>query len=123
MPNSRSALLRSPACRNVQARFWVDATGEPPKSGGIDGSMKSGYAGTVTTGNGMVFGAQALTITSDANTSRRMRSTLYRAPVEPSEQPPRHVRDDHHPSIARLVLDDLRMPIHSRDPLPVRPIV
>src|SRR4051812_24763614 len=85
--------------------------------------MNSGNFGAVTTGSGTVFGAQALLKTK---ASRRVVSLaqawVLAERIEPIlaqtiEQTPRHVGDDRHLSVARLVQHDARVAVDPPDPL------
>src|SRR4029077_20806717 len=80
--NSRSAVLKSPACRNAHPRSWISAARVLANAAGTAGCGKSGNLGAVTTGTGTIFGAQApasrLTNTTGANSDFRIRKSLPR---------------------------------------------
>src|SRR5262249_4417764 len=106
--------------------------------------MNSGYFGVVTDGSGtVVFGAHAPTseaTTYNAEPAKHAEkillsgfgvfradrvgiNKLYRAAVEPAEQPARYVGDDHHVAVARFVLDDLGVAVDPRDSLAIGRLV
>src|SRR5262249_5461779 len=135
--NSCSAVFRSPFWRNAQPRSALMAAAVCVRSGGIDGFTKSGNFGVVTTGAGMIFGAQALATTAASVTlttaTRSVRSfalstiseSLLRnsvglaSSIELAHEPARNVCDDRHPVLARLVLEDATVTVETRDPLAI----
>src|ERR671931_2262331 len=107
--------------------------------------MKSGNFGTVTTGNGIAFGAlQALVSDSviaaptaigrnaevaeaaeNAEIAARARilEILPLLRIELTEKAARDVSDDRHAAVSRFVHDDARVPVHARDAFAVRRLV
>ena len=76
-------------------------------------------------GAGTSFGAQATAAASRpasaTRVSLRIPKILPRGRLQAAQEPPRHVGDDRDPAVARLVPEDVRVPVEARDPLAVAP--
>src|SRR5471030_2288290 len=110
---------------NAQPRDAYPAAGLVAIAVGTAGRMKSGNFGAVTTGAGMIFGAQALARTRVSRTFVSLAEALAEAErigkilAQTIEKAARNVGDDRHFVVAGLVQDDAGVAVQPRDPLPV----
>src|SRR5882672_3339610 len=99
--NSRSAALKSPACRNVQPRDAFSA------------------AGLLATGAVTTFDAHALVQTSATNSNFRITKILLLHMTKTTEKAAWHIRYDRHLFVARLMEHDAGMAVDAGDALAI----
>src|SRR5262245_14547425 len=99
----------------------------PASVGGTTGRRKSGYFGDVTTGAGIVFGAQAdhtqARRTMRADVRRRTSRILPRRGLELRNETSRNIGHNRHMTVTRLVFQHTRMPVEASDLLAVGGLV
>src|SRR5207245_8315294 len=92
-------------------------------AGGTTGATNSGNFGVSTAGAGMSFGAQAAAAPRHVPTTTAIRQrgriirSLHLGRVDAAQETPRHVGDDRHAAVARLVRQHASVAIEAQDAL------